>query len=97
MIRLYLKTADAAAANPTNDDGNTDIDVTHVDKLRNLLRIGQLVVDEASTSAPMVKEGYVFLPYRMAAPVVYNATQDGLSSTAADHGFDLISIPGEIQ
>ncbi len=97
IIRLYLKTSDGT--NPDNDDGTGDAAVSAEDKLRNLHYIGRIVVDEASTTPTFVASSLIpiAISAQHVAPVWWNETADALSSTAADHGFDLLPVPDEIQ
>lgn len=97
IIRIYLKTSDGT--NPDNDDGTGDAAVSAEDKLRNLKFIGNIIVDEASTTPTFVasSDEPIQLPHKEVAVVFWNATADAFSSTAADHGFDLIPVPDEIQ
>ena len=95
VIRIYLKTGDGTHRD--NDDGTGDAAVSAEDKLKNLALIGVLVVDEASTTPEFSASGVVEVSAREVAPVIWNATADALSSTAGDHGFDLLPVPDEIQ
>ena len=95
VIDIYLKTSDGTHYD--NDDGATDAAVSAEDKLKNLKFIGQLAVDEASTTPEFSCSGYVYIPERQVAPVIWNATADALSATAGDHGFSLTPVPSEIQ
>lgn len=94
-IQIYLKTSDGT--HPDNDDGTGDDAVSSVNKLRNLIHLGNIIVDEASTTPEFVASGIVEIGARHAAPVVWNATAGALSSTAGDHGFSLTPIPMEVQ
>ncbi len=96
IIRLYGKSSDGT--NPDNDDGTGDIAVSDEDKLLNLKLFGIMKVDEAATGPVFVASGSrLWIPHDDWAPVIWNATADALSSTAADHGFDLIPTPAELQ
>lgn len=95
VIDIYIKTSDGT--NPDNDDGTGDAAVSAEDKLKNLKWIGQIVVDEASTTPTFRASGTVYVDHRYVAPVFWNATADALSATAADHGFQLTPIPMEVQ
>ena len=64
----------------------------------NLDLFGIMKVDEASTAPTFVASGSrLWIPHDDWGPVVWNATADALSSTAADHGFDLVPTPDEFQ
>lgn len=94
-VGIFLKTSDGT--NPDNDDGTGDAAVSAEDKLKNLQFIGSILVDEASTTPTFVASGAVDIEHRHVAPVFWNYTADALSSTAADHGFDLTPVPSEVQ
>lgn len=95
IVRVYLKTSDGT--NHDNDDGTGDIAVSSINKLNNLLHLGNIMVDEAATGIQMVASGEVYIGRRYIAPVFWNATADVLSATAADMGFSLTPIPQESQ
>lgn len=99
-VDIYIKHAwseTSTATHPDNDDGTGDADLSAEDKLRNLQYIGSIEVDEVSTTPEFVASGIVTIGSRHAAPVFFNDTADALSSTAADHGFELKAVPDEIQ
>lgn len=95
VVEIYWKSSDGT--HPDNDDGTGDAAVSAEDKLRNLTPIGNIIVDEASITPEFVGSGEIVIPHRHGAPVIWNATADGLSSTAGDHGFQLTPIPDEVQ
>lgn len=95
IVRLYWKTGDGTHYD--NDDGTGDIALSDEDKLVNLTEIGTLIIDEAATGVEFSISGEFEHYQRYGGPVVFNDTADALSSTAADHGFDLIPIPDEVQ
>ena len=96
LIKIYLKTSDGT--NPDNDDGVSDAAVSAEDKLRNLDLIGIMEVDEASATPTFVASGSgLWIPQADVAPVIWNGTADDLSSTASEHGFDLVPDPPENQ
>ena len=86
-IRVYLKTSDGNHID--NDDGTGDAAVSAEDKLLNLKHIGNINVDEASTSPEFVGSGVVAIYARYVQVVFWNGTADALSATAADNGFVL--------
>lgn len=94
-IRIFEKTGDGTHRD--NDDGTGDIAVSSIDKLKNLRRLGTLIVDEASATPEFSVSGLVRIDAREWCPVIWNATADDFSATAADHGFDLTPVPDEIQ
>lgn len=95
VIYIYWKSSDGTHYD--NDDGTGDAAVSAQDKLKNLKLIGVLVVDEASTTPEFSASGEFEIHGLEGAPVIWNATADALSGTAADHGFILTPIPDEIQ
>lgn len=94
-VAIYGKTGDGTHRD--NDDGTGDSAVSAEDKLRNLVRLGSIIVDEASTTPEFSASGLILINSREFAPVFWNATADALSSTAADHGFSLTPVPDEVQ
>lgn len=97
-VEVYLKTAQASNAHPDNDDGTGDAAVSAEDKLRNLRHLGSIVVDETSTTPEFVASGGpIWVSEQVVAPVFWNRTADALSATAADHGFELVPVPQELQ
>ena len=90
-IKIYWKTSDGT--NPDNDDGTGDIALSSQDKLKNLMYLGAITVDEAATGPTFVASGDTYLPQRYGQPVFVNDTADALSATATDHGFTLTPTP----
>lgn len=95
LITLYIKTSDGT--HPDNDDGTGDAAVSAQDKLRNLLIIGFIQVDEALANIEFVASGEIELPHRWVAPVWWNASGAALTTDETEHGFQLTPIPDEIQ
>ena len=100
QVDIYWKGYHQGGTHAMNDDGNTDAAVSAEDKLRNLIYLGSLIVDEAS-STPEFSTGNqgdpIWLPHRYGMPVVWNATADAFSGTAADHGFILTPVVPQAQ
>ena len=90
-IQVYWKTSDGT--NPDNDDGTGDIALSAEDKLKNLMYIGGITIDEASTAPVFVASGTLEHKHRHGCPVFFNNTADALSATATDHGFSLTPVP----
>ena len=90
-VKVYWKTSDGTS--PDNDDGTGDIALSSEDKLKNLMFLGSIIVDQASTAPLFVSSGDIYLPHRYGSPVFFNDTADALSSTATDHGFSLTPVP----
>jgi hypothetical protein len=97
VIRVYWKSADASNAHPDNDDGTGDLDVSSEDKLKNLHYLGDIVIDETSTSPEFKGSGIFEAPAQVGGPVFWNAAEDDFSSTAADCGFEIRAVPYEAQ
>lgn len=95
IIRIYMKTGDGTHYD--NDDGVGDIAVSAEDKLKNLVQIGSIVIDEATADLEFSASGKIVLDSRYVMPVFWNATADALTATAAEHGFDLVPVPDQIQ
>jgi len=98
IIEVYWKSSDGT--HPDNDDGTGDIAVSAIDKLRNLTFLGALTVDEASATPEFAignGNGSIQLPHRHGSPVIWNASADAFSSTAAEHGFILTPVPLQAQ
>jgi hypothetical protein len=93
-VQIYLKTSDGS--HPDNDDGVGDIAVSALDKLRNVSFLGTIQIDE-NAAVEMVGSGIVEIGARYAGPIVWNASANALSGTAADFGFSLTPIPDEVQ
>lgn len=96
-VEAYAKTSDGT--NWDNDDGEGDIAVSHIDKLKNLMFLGNVVVDEAAADVPMSAGGIVLLGATEFAPVIWNATVDTLDDDTAptNSRFILTPLPDEIQ
>lgn len=93
-VDVYLKTSDGT--HHDNDDGTGDIAVSSIDKLRNLMFLGAIEIDE-NAAVEMVCSGVVELMHRYGAPVFWNRTTNALSTTATDFGFSMTPVPDEIQ
>jgi hypothetical protein len=100
VVNIYLKTAGSSAsatAHPDNDDGTGESAVSALDKTRNLLFLGVIVVDEAVADIEMVASGYVYIAARAVQVVFWNATADALTADVNESGFMLTPIPDEVQ
>lgn len=92
-IPIYLKLGtDTPATGYDNDDGTGDIAVSSTDKLKNLLLLGVLQVDEAAADIPLSKSGIIEIDERYVMPIVYNNTADNLSATNNDSWFSLTPV-----
>lgn len=91
-VDIYWKAYSQDGLHALNDDGDTDAAVSAEDKLKNLIYLGSLVVDEASSTPEFATGNHgdpIWLPHRYGMPVIWNATADAFSATAAEHGFIL--------
>lgn len=95
LIRMYWKSSDGS--HPDNDDGTGDAAVSAEDKLRNLQYLGSIVVDEAAANIEFTKSGWLWMPQRYGAPVLWNASGATLTTDEAEHGFILTPWPDEVQ
>lgn len=95
VLRIFLKTSDGTY--PDNDDGTGDIAVSSEDKLRNLIFLGAVVVDEAATGVKMVANGIIDIYAKDVMPIFWNDTADNLVATNDLSGFILTPVPSEIQ
>ena len=98
MVHIYLKTS-PDGTNWDNDDGEGDIAVSNVNKLKNLHYLGSIIVDEAAVDVPMQKGGVIWIAAKEIAPVVWNATADTLDDDVSptNSKFILTPYPMEIQ
>lgn len=100
QVDIYLKpagTSASATAHPSNDDGTSEGAVSAEDKLKNLLYLGSIRVDEAVADIEMVKRGEIFLTCRAFQVVFWNATADALTNDDDENGFFMTPVPDEIQ
>lgn len=98
-VDIYLKTA-PDGDNYDNDDGDgTDIAVSAEDKLRNLTRLGSIIVDEAAVDVKMQKSGIIEIAAEKVQPVFFNKTADTLDddTSTTDLKFSLVPVPFELQ
>lgn len=94
-VDLYLKTSDGA--HPDNDDGTSEGAVSADDKLKNLILLDSIVVDEAAADIEMVVSGIVTIEARYVQVVFENSTADGLTNDVDENGFNLTPVPPEVQ
>ena len=96
-IPCYLKYSDGT--NWSNDDGEGDIAVSNLNKLKNCIPLGSIIVDEAAADVPMVAGGFITIVATEVAPIIHNATADTLDddTSPTDSLFRLIEVPLEIQ
>jgi len=72
----------------TGDVGASDAALGDVDQLRNLMPIGQIVIEEADTTK-MVGGGHFFFPYRYLTLVGFN-NATGATINATDSNFQFL-------
>ena len=100
VIEIYWKGYHQAGVHAMNDDGDADAAVSAEDKLKNLWPLGSLVVDEASVTPEFATSNPgppIWIPHRYGMPVIWNATANVFSSTAAEHGFILTPVIPQAQ
>ena len=93
-IQLFIATApDGAASDVDGSVGTVDAALTDLDRLGNLIHIGNLHVDDENATPPaMVKSGFFILHERYVSPIVVNATDDDLSATDGDHSLEFEDV-----
>lgn len=94
VLTIYLVTSDG-----TDADGNlgtTDAALPALDRRRNLVPIGSVIADAASTG-PFKASGVVEILERFVQVVVVNEMGQALSASAGDHAFVLTPVPPEVQ
>lgn len=94
VVEVYLSRGDGTHYD--NDDGTTDIAVSARDKLRNVLPLGAIQIDE-NAAVEMGAAGTIEIWDRYVAVIFWNATANTLSATAGDFGVSLTPIPDEVQ
>jgi hypothetical protein len=93
-VELYLVTSDG-----TNADGGLPSSagaVTDVNRLRNLMHLGTVEVDQTGTGKLLVASGVVELYARYGQLLAWNGTSDALDS-GNTHSVMLTPVPDEIQ
>ncbi len=100
VIDVYWKGYHQAGSHAMNDDGDGDAALSAEDKLKGLKYLGSLIVDEASLTPEFTafSDGDpLWIPHRYGMPVIWNASADAFSSTAAEHGFILTPVVPQAQ
>ena len=99
-IDIYWKGYHQAGSHAMNDDGTGDAALSAEDKLKGLIYLGTLIVDEANVTPEFTafnKGDPIWIPNRYGMPVIWNNTVDAFSATAAEHGFILTPIVPQAQ
>lgn len=99
-VDIYWKGFHQAGVHAMNDDGTGDAALSAEDKLKNLIYLGSLIVDEASLTpefAAFAKGDPIWIPHRYGMPVIWNNTADAFSATASEHGFILTPVVPQAQ
>jgi len=99
-VRVYIKQnggEGASSDHPGNDDGTTDAAVSAEDKLRNLLFVGSVVVDQAAANIEMKLDTMVEINARHIQLVLWNASGATITSDVAETKARLTPMPDEIQ
>lgn len=87
---------DSTPGQPDGQAGSTDAAISSTDSLRNLLYVGSLQIQAASSS--VVSASWVVeISTRYASVAVWNASGAALTNVDADHLIKLTPIPDEIQ
>lgn len=96
-VDIYWKSGDGTDFD--NDDGTGDAALSSTDKLKNLLFLGSIVVDEAAADVPMQASGIIWIMGSQGMPVIHNNTADTLDDDTAptDSFFELIPLPSQAQ
>ena len=100
FVRVLLKTAGSSAsatAHPDNDDGTTEGAVSAEDKLKNLLQLGNIRIDQAAAGVEMVASGELELRERAFQVVFWNNSGVALAAGVNDSGFMLTPVPDQVQ
>ena len=99
FVRIYIREGGltASVVAPTNDDGDGDVALSALDKLKNLMDVAALRVTAAATDVDMAVEAIFETAARQFGPVVFNAAADDLHGTASRNFIDITPIPDEIQ
>ena len=96
VVNVYLKTSHSATLSD-NDDGTADAVVSSINKLKNLLYLGAIRVDEAAANIPLSKSGIVEIAHRYVQVVFWNESGASLTTDVDENGFALIPMPWEVQ
>lgn len=94
-VDIYLSTSDG-----TEEDGQVgvaDAALSALDKTKNLMFIGSLIVDVATVDIDFTASGVCRIPTRYVSPVIVNSTADNLQATNDTGEFTLTPIPDEVQ
>lgn len=83
IINLYISTGDGGTGDGVV--GTVDAALAGIDKLRNLRQCGCIVTDSTTLGELQIASGVVWCPERYFAPVLWNASGQALTATAADH------------
>lgn len=95
-VSVYLATAYANSASPDGNVGTADAALSALDKRRNLLFLGVVECDVAST-ALQKGSGTIEIAARYLSLVLVNEAGAAFSATAGDTIFSLTPIPDELQ
>ena len=93
-LDLFVSWSDGTYADGTLSTSNGTL---LTDKRRNLKRIGQLVVDQASSNVNMVGSGQVFIPTRYFSVAFWNNTSLTTQDLATVHKCVFYPVPPEMQ
>jgi len=94
-VEIYLATSDG-----TEEDGQVgtaDAALGSANTLKNLQRVGVLVVTSTDADHDMTASGRCLITERYVSPVIYNNTSDNLQATNDTGEFTLTPSPLEVQ
>jgi hypothetical protein len=92
---LYLATAHDAATAVDGDLGQVDAAVPTRDRVRNLVTVGVVQVDEVNASRFFTGSGVIDIPAAYFSPVVWNDTGVAFSATATDMALSFTPVAPE--
>ena len=94
-LELYLKTSDGT--HPDNDDGTSDAAVSSEDKLKNLIPLQPIIVDEASGDVEFVCTGVIYIPQRYFGIVLWNEMGSAITNDVAETKATFTPVYWELQ
>jgi hypothetical protein len=97
MVSVYLAVAQDDATIPTGNVGQADAALSALDKRRNLIFLGVVEIDVASTALQCGSGLTAEIPHRYLSLVLVNESGAAFSSTATDTLFTMTPIPDEVQ
>jgi hypothetical protein len=98
-LELYIATADGTTTSDVDGGlGTADAALTAADKVRNLLFVGTLIVDQATTNTTMVASFRgIYLPQRYFSLVIWNNTVLAAEASTTKHRCEMTPVPYQMQ